>query len=161
VTRRVLAATALLLLMLLPLGPVTSAGADDDNCSRQSRRVRLPDGFAEARVSFAGVLANGRNRTGETFPGAALRELRVVVDWSELEKMHHQRIELSSPDGQLYQRFATTFNGTGRTVSTSTRLPVTGSAITDSGLYGEWCAEVFLDDEDAPIARRRFILTAP
>jgi hypothetical protein len=46
-------------------------------------------------------------------------------------------------------------------VSTTTRLPVTGSSITDSGLYGEWCAEVFLDDEDAPIARRRFILTDP
>jgi hypothetical protein len=158
VRRRVLAAAALLL--LLPLGIVTSARADED-CSRQSRRVRLPNGFAEARVSFVGVLTNGRNRTGESFPGPGLRELRVVVDWSEVEKVHHQRIELSSPDGELYQRFATTFIGTGRTVSTTTRLPVTGSSITDSGLYGEWCAEVFLDDEDAPIARRRFILTAP
>jgi hypothetical protein len=46
-------------------------------------------------------------------------------------------------------------------VTVTTRLPVTGSSITDAGLYGEWCAEVFLDDEDAPIARRRFILTAP
>jgi len=157
-TRRILAAAALLL--LLPLGAVTPARADED-CSRQSRRVRLPNGFAEARVSFVGVLTNGRNRTGETFPGAGLRELRVVVDWSEVEKVHHQRIELSSPDGELYQRFATTFAGTGRTVSTTTRLPVTASSITDSGLYGEWCAEVFLDDEDAPIARRRLILSAP
>jgi hypothetical protein len=41
----------------------------------------------------------------------------------------------------------------------TTRLPVTGSAITDSGLYGEWCAEVFLDDDAAPIARCRFVLT--
>jgi len=46
-------------------------------------------------------------------------------------------------------------------VTVTTRLPVTGSAITDSGLYGEWCAEVFLDDDDAPIARRRFFLTPP
>jgi hypothetical protein len=108
-----------------------------------------------------GVLTNGRNRTGESFPGNGLRELRLVVDWTELEKVHHQRIELSSPDGELYQRFASTFTGTGRSVSTTTRMPVTGSAITDSGLYGEWCAEVFLDDENAPIARRRFFLTAP
>jgi hypothetical protein len=159
VTRRVLAVAALLL--LLPVGPVAPARAEQDDCSRQSRRVRVPGGFAEARLSFVGVLSNGRTRAGESFPGANLRELRMVVDWSEVEKVHHQRIELSSPDGELYQRFATTFTGTGRSVSTTTRLPVTGSSITDSGLYGEWCAEVFRDDEDAPIARRRFILTAP
>ena len=157
--RRVLAAAALLL--LLPLGVPTPVRADDDNCTRQSRRVRLPNGFAEARVSFVGVLTNGRNRTGETFPGAGLRELRVIVDWTDVEKMHHQRVEISSPDGALFQRFASTFVGNGRPVSVSARLPVTGSAITDSGLYGEWCAEVFLDDDEAPIARRRFILTTP
>ena len=158
-TRRTLAVAALLL--LLPVGSVTPARADEDNCTQQSRRVRVPGGFAEARLSFVGVLTNGRSRTGESFPGSGLRELRLVVDWADLEKAHHQRIELSSPDGELYQRFASTFTGTGRSVSTTTRMPVTGSSITDSGLYGEWCAEVFLDDEDAPIARRRFILTAP
>jgi len=159
VKRRVLAAAALL--PLLPLGVPTPVRADDDNCTRQSRRVRLPNGFAEARVSFVGVLTNGRNRTGETFRGAGLRELRVIVDWTDVEKMHHQRVEISSPDGALFQRFASTFVGNGRPVSVSARLPVTGSAITDSGLYGEWCAEVFLDDDEAPIARRRFILTTP
>jgi hypothetical protein len=158
-TRRALSALALV--MLLPLGAVTPARADQDNCTQQSRRVRVPGGFAEARVSFVGVLTNGRNRAGESFPGAGLRELRLVVDWTEVEKVHHQRIELSSPDGELYQRFATAFLGTGRPVTVTTRLPVTGSSITDAGLYGEWCAEVFLDDEDAPIARRRFFLTAP
>jgi hypothetical protein len=70
-------------------------------------------------------------------------------------------LEVSSPDGALFQRFAATFVGSGRPVTVTTRLPVTGSAITDSGLYGEWCAEVFLDDDDAPIARRRFFLTPP
>jgi hypothetical protein len=159
VTRRALATVALLL--ALPLAEVTPARADGDTCSRQSRRVRLPGGFAEARVSFVGVLTNGRNRTGESFPGSDLRELRLVVEWTEIEKVHHQRVELSSPDGAMYQRFNSTFAGTGRPVSITTRLPVTGSAITDSGLYGEWCAEVFLDDEDAPIARRRFFLTSP
>ena len=158
-TRRGLAIATLAL--LLPVGAVTPARADEDTCSRQSRRVRVPGGFAEARVSFVGVLTNGRTRSGESFPGSGLRELRLVVDWTELEKVHHQRIELTSPDGELYQRFAGAFTGTGRSVSTTTRLPVTGSSITDSGLYGEWCAEVFLDDEDAPIARRRFFLTAP
>jgi hypothetical protein len=159
VKRLLLAAAALLL--LLPLGALTPARADDDNCSRQSRRVRLPSGFVEARVSFVGVLTNGRNRAGEAFPGDGLRELRLVVDWTDVEKVHHQRVEISSPDGALYQRVASTFVGTGRPVSVTTRLPVTGSAIPDSGLYGEWCAEVFLDDDAAPIARRRFLLTTP
>ena len=158
-TRPGLAAAALLL--VLPLADLTPARADEDTCTRQSRRVRLPSGFAEARVSFVGVLGNGRNRTGESFPGSDLRELRLIVEWTEIEKVHHQRLEVVSPDGALYQRFASTFTGSGRPLSVITRLPVTGSAITDSGLYGEWCAEVFLDDEDAPIARRRFFLTPP
>jgi len=42
-----------------------------------------------------------------------------------------------------------------------TRVPVAGSTIADSSLVGEWCAEVFLDDDDAPIARRRFDLLEP
>ena len=158
-TRRTLAAAALLL--LLPLARVTPAQADEDDCTQQSRRVRLPDGFAQARVTFMGVLTSGHSWTGESFPGDGLRELRLVVGWTELTKVHHQRVEVFSPDGELYQRFADTFTATGRTVSVATRLPVAGSSITDAGLYGEWCAEVFLDDEDAPIARRRFFLTAP
>jgi len=156
--RRALAITAL---GILALGGLAPARADEDTCSRQGRRVRLPGGFAEARVSFVGVLTSGRNRTGESFPGGDLRELRMVVAWTEIEKVHHQRIELVGPDGELYQRFVTPFTGTGRSISITTRLPVTGSAITDAGLYGEWCAEVFLDDEDAPIARGRFILALP
>ena len=60
-----------------------------------------------------------------------------------------------------YQRFANSFTGDRRPVSVVTRVPVAGSSITDSGLLGEWCAEVFLDDEEAPIARRRFELLAP
>jgi hypothetical protein len=160
VTRRALA--AVILTLALPLADLAPARAEDDSCARQSRRVRLPSGFAEARVSFVGVLTNGRSRTGESFPGRDLRELRLVVEWTEIEKVHHQRLEISSPDGALYQRFASPLVGTGRPVTITTRLPVTGSAITDSGLYGEWCAGVFLDDDDdAAIARRRFFLTPP
>ena len=105
-TRRALA--AVILALALPLADLAPARAEDDSCARQSRRVRLPSGFAEARVSFVGVLTNGRSRTGESFPGRDLRELRLVVEWTEIEKVHHQRLEISSPDGALYQRFAGT-----------------------------------------------------
>jgi hypothetical protein len=38
---------------------------------------------------------------------------------------------------------------------------ISGTAIVDAGLYGGWCVELFLDQEEAPIARRGFVLTAP
>jgi hypothetical protein len=34
-----------------------------------------------------------------------------------------------------------------------------GEEFPGNGLYGEWCAEVFVDDDDVPIACRRFMLT--
>ena len=159
-TRRLLAAAALVL--TLPLGPVRPAGATpDDDCTQQSLRVRLPGGFASARLTFSGLLKNGRTRVGEQFTMGELRELRVITSWTEAEDAHLQRVDLYAPDGTLYQRFAGSFTGDRRPVSVVTRVPVAGSSITDSSLVGEWCAEVFLDDEDAPIARRRFELLAP
>ena len=159
-TRRWLAALALLL--ALPVADLRPAAATpDDNCTQQSRRVRLPEGFVEARLSFSGLLKNGRTRQGEHFTLSDLRELRVIVNWSQAEEGHLQRVDLYAPDGTLYQRFAGTFTGDRRPVAVVTRVPVAGSSITDSSLVGEWCAEVFLDDEDAPIARRRFDLLEP
>jgi len=106
-----------------------------------------------------------RGRAGQwdrrVFPRQRLEGVATDRGVGGVEQVHQQRVELASPDGALYRRFASTFTWTGRPVSVITRLPVTASAITDSGLYGEWCAEVFLYDEDAPIARRRFVLTPP
>jgi hypothetical protein len=167
VRRRTLGVLVVLAVLAL-LAPVPTRAAD--TCSLQARRVRLPDGFAEARVSFLGILNNGRNRVGETFPGHGLRELRVVVNWKEIDHVHQQRLELYSPDGSLYQQLTTAFTGVRPAprqaahhpgVTVTTRIPVAGTSIVDSSLFGEWCAEVFLDDEAAPIARHRFFLDAP
>jgi hypothetical protein len=158
VTRRLLALVALALLVALAAPPPAPAEPD---CTRQHRRVRLPGGFAAARLSFVGVARNGRARVGARFETADLREMRIVADWTGIEGAHLQRLELYSPDGSLYQRFTGTFSGSGRPVSVSSRLLVTGTSIVDSGLYGEWCAELFLDEDDAPIARRGFELIAP
>jgi hypothetical protein len=161
VTGRLLAAAALL--FALPLADARLAAATpDDNCTQQSLRVRLPGGFASARLTFSGLLKNGRTRVGEQFTMGDLRELRVVTVWTAADDdAHLQRVDLYAPDGTLYQRFAGSFTGDRHPVSVVTRVPVAGSSITDSSLFGEWCAEVFFDDDDAPIARRRFELLEP
>ena len=156
-TRRVVGMIALGLTLL---AAAPSARADGD-CAQQHRRVRVPGGFADGRLSFVGIVASGRSQVGSEFGGDSLRELRIVADWTELEQVHHQRVEVFSPDGSLYQRFTGAFTASGRPLSVTNRLPVNGTAIVDAGLYGEWCVELFLDQEEAPIARRGFVLTAP
>jgi hypothetical protein len=157
-TRRWLGVTAILL--TLAAAPPPAVRAEDD-CTQQHRRVRLPGGFADGRLSFVGVVASGGTRVGDEFPGAGLRELRIVATWTELDRLHHQRVEIFSPDGSLYQRFTGAFTAAGRPLAVTNRLPVNGTSIVDAGLYGAWCVELFLDEEDAPIARRGFVLTAP
>lgn len=157
-TARVIGALGVVLALVAAAPAVARA---DGDCAQLHRRVRLPGGFADGRLSFVGVLTNGRSRVGGEFAGDGLRDLRIVADWTELDGVHHQRVEVSSPDGSLYQRFTAAFAATGRPLSVTARLPVNGTAIVDAGLYGEWCVELFLDDEDAPIARRGFLLTAP
>jgi hypothetical protein len=147
------------LILALGLAATPPRTVQASDCVRQSQRVRLPTGFAQARLAFAGVLDGGQIRVGEEFPGNGLRELRITVEWTEIEHVHHHRLQLLAPDGTLYQRFTGSFTGDHRRLRVVTGVPVAGSAIVDAGLYGEWCAEVFVDDDDAPIARRHFILT--
>jgi hypothetical protein len=149
------------LALMLTVGVTASPVRADDECVQQSRRLRLPGGFVEGRLSFVGIIASGRTQVGAEFSGAGLRELRIVSAWTDLEEDHQQRVEVFSPDGALYQRFTGAFTATGRPLSVTTRLPVEGTSIVDAGLYGAWCVELYLDDEDEPIARRRFTLTAP
>jgi len=104
VTRRLLAAAALL--FALPLADARLAAATpDDNCTQQSLRVRLPGGFASARLTFSGLLKNGRTRVGEQFTMGDLRELRVVTVWTAADDdAHLQRVDLYAPDGTLLAR---------------------------------------------------------
>jgi hypothetical protein len=147
--------------LVLALAAAPPAVRADTDCAQQHRRVRRPDGFADGRLSFVGIGGHGQSRVGTDFPGNDLRELRIVATWTQLESGHHQRLEVFSPDGSLYQRFTGAFTANGRPLAVTNRLPVNGTSIVDAGLYGEWCVELFLDDEDAPIARRSFLLTAP
>jgi hypothetical protein len=84
-----------------------------------------------------------------------VRALRILVGWQSLSGTHSQRIEIFSPDGSLYQQFSTQFAGT----PVETRLPVTGSWITQNFLFGAWRVDVFLDSDKMPITSGAFLLT--
>ena len=108
-----------------------------------------------ATLQFISVNNDGTSAGGAQFPGNLVRALRILVGWQSLSGTHSQRIEIFSPDGSLYQRYSTQFAGT----PVETRLPVTGSWITQYSLFGAWRVEVFLDSEGMPITTGVFVLT--
>ena len=108
-----------------------------------------------ATLQFISVNNDGTSSGGAQFPGNLVRTLRILVGWQSLSGTHSQRIEIFSPDGSLYQRDSTQFAGT----SVETRLPVTGSWITQNSLFGAWRVEVFLDSQGMPNATGVFVLT--
>jgi hypothetical protein len=124
------------------------------------RAVRAESGRVPAEIAFSSVGRQGQEHHGDRVQGDA-RSLSVVVEYRRLEDAHAQRLVLYSPDGSLFRRFTTTFTATGRQTEVTTTVPVVGSAIADAGLFGEWCAEVFLDDDAAPTVARSFEVVKP
>ncbi len=107
-----------------------------------------------ASLQFISVNNDGSSTGGAQFSGNLARALRILVGWQSLSGTHSQRLEIFAPDGSLYQRFSTQFDGT----PVETRLPVTGTWITQSSLFGAWRVEVFLDGEQMPITTGAFVL---
>lgn len=131
------------LLLLLGLSPLPAAGGSHG-------------GPASASLQLIGVNHDGSQTGGTQFSGGSIRDLRIVVGWANLSGTHTQRLELSSPDGALYQRLTTQFSGA---PSLETRLPVGGTWITQHALFGAWRVDVFLDSQAMPIASGVFVLT--
>jgi hypothetical protein len=148
--------TFTLFLGVLPLGARARAPQGCD----VRRALRAEHGRAAARIEFETVGPRGRARRGDRISGEA-RELRVVVEYRGLQDIHAQRLALYTPDGSLFRRFTTTFSARGRVTAVPTVVPVAGTAMTDAGLFGEWCAEVLLDDDDTPVVARSFDLVQP
>lgn len=163
VTRFAAALLALALAGGLFPAPARAHGERDDRradrCEVRHAHRRV-HARVDAAVHFLSQGRHGRPHRG-AHVAAETRDLRVTVEWKHLDDSHHQRLELYAPDGSLYQRFVTTFVADGRTTSVETILPVAGTSITAAGLYGGWCAEVFLDDDDTPVVARPFELAEP
>lgn len=145
--------------LLLLLGVASEALAAEDGCRRHERHIQ-PHGI-RADVEFIGMLGNGQARHGQQFPGGQLTDLKVLVDWSNLLGNHQQRLDIIAPDGSLYQSVPRPLTARHDDAPVETLLPVKGTWITRYGLYGAWCVEVFLDQEDKPITSRRLVIAPP
>ncbi len=97
---------------------------------------------------------DGTSAGGAEFSGNLVRALRIIVGWQNLPGTHSQRLEFFSPDGSLYQQSSSQFAGT----PVETRLPVTGTWITQNSLFGAWRVDVFLDGDRMPITSGVFLL---
>lgn len=113
-----------------------------------------PQGVS-AQIDFVGVLLNGQQREGNSFTGAELDDLKVVVEWKSLLENHAQRIDLVAPDGSLYQSLPRLVTATDNGAQLETRVPAR------YGLYGSWCVAVFLDQESSPVASSRLVIARP
>jgi hypothetical protein len=104
-------------------------------------------------VRFTGVLHGGSEQAGEQFSAQSLRDLLISVDHATLTAAS-QRIELSTPQGALYQKFS----GTVSPVS-QVRVPIGGTWVTEHALFGTWTVRVYLDRDAAPTFTGAFVLS--
>ena len=111
-----------------------------------------------ATVALVGVNQHGRERTGVRFDTDRVRLLLIQVTWKTLVGAHTQRVELITPDGSVYQNLTEHVSSVTGTAFVETRLPVTGTWITEYDLHGKWMVNVYLDDAVKPVTSERFTL---
>lgn len=145
--------------LLLLFGSASVAAAADDGCARRGLRVHAQG--VNAHVEFVADQLNGTERRGHAFAGAQLSDLRILVQWRNLFRNHLQRLDIIAPDGALYQSFSKPLTARDDEAPIETVLPVNGTWITQYGLYGTWCVEVFLDDEEQPVTHKRLEIKRP
>jgi hypothetical protein len=87
-------------------------------------------------------------------------EFRTTVA-RKVEGAHRLRFRVMTPKGHLYQELSVPFvaNASGRTKVTA-RLPVGGTSISTSSLYGTWRVQTHLDDFMKPcVGATKFTIT--
>jgi len=134
--------------------PAAWSGSAPDTSSGSTQTPAPPP--PSATVLFVGVNGSGSETPGIQFSAGTTRDLRILVAWQNLSGAYTQRLELSGPNGTLYQRFSTPFSGS---ASVETRLLVAGTWITEYSLFGTWQIAVYLDEERSPTRTGIFVLT--
>jgi hypothetical protein len=112
-----------------------------------------------AIVEFVGLMQDETLLKRDDFPAELVRQLKITVWWNATGR-HSQRLELFTPDGVFYRRFASDFTATGGANRTpvDTLLAVGGSWITEYSLFGAWRADVYLDGQPQPTTTAAFVL---
>ena len=127
----------------------------------------------EERQCYAVLVADSaseepatRERTrNPKFSASQILDLRfrIVMD-STMSGEHDLELKLYTPNGHLYQTLSATFNATGDEARSGSRrsprrsrfqtidkiLPVAGTTIVTSSLYGKWNIAAHLDGAPAP-----------
>jgi hypothetical protein len=132
-----------------------TAAADGDPCKAEPPGIHDPT----AELNFTATLQDGQAMAGRQFDHGNVRDLRIQVEWKRIRTYVRQRLALYSPDGQLYQMFTTDLGAYPDPVNLM--LPVRGTWIMSATLTGTWCAKIFLDDDEAPVAAESFELRRP
>ena len=117
------------------------------------------------RVDSADSRSNRRGRT-TVISATESRDLRLEVSLPEKLSSLPVHVKLFTPRGRLYQVLQATAGAesTSRAAKSRRRsardartlaalFPVAGTQITTFALFGEWRAEVYLDDDAAPCTR--------
>ena len=161
--RTILSVTTVALLAGAPVASLAGLHEHDrvrgsGHCEKRSEKTKVSGhGRGTPRVDVQGVDDRGRLRRGQRFEADVLRELRIRVSWGRVGEPTAQRIELFTPSGHLYQAFPAEVDQD----IMETSVPVGGTLITQYGLYGEWCLELYVEGVRAPVARKGFALLPP
>jgi hypothetical protein len=112
--------------------------------------------------------ADSSNRRSGTsvFSAGESKDLRLVVSIPEELSSLPVHVKLFTPRGRLYQVLQATADAESTSRAARSRgrsardpralvalVPVAGTQITTYALFGEWRAEVYLDDAEAPCTR--------
>lgn len=126
-----------------------------DGCAGLSKPKKARRGDVAAEIRFLAMQPRRQKHEHHQFDVSRIRAIIVQVDWKNLpESGGAQRLELYTPDGDLYRAFVAP-------VTNDTPAEVVFSLqgwVTDHHLLGRWCAEVFLVGESEPVEREAFVL---
>jgi hypothetical protein len=118
-------------------------------------------------VRVESAVSRSNRRGSETaFSAGESKDLRLVVSIPEELSSLPVHVKLFTPRGRLYQVLQATADAESTSRAARSRgrsardpralvalVPVAGTQITTYALFGEWRAEVYLDDAEAPCTR--------
>ncbi len=82
--------------------------------------------------------AGDAGRPGAVFSAAAVKDIALVVSFVAPPPTTALDLVVRTPNGHVYQRLRVEADPADRARKVTARLPVSGSLIVNSSLYGEW-----------------------